>query len=148
MRLIFSIALSLALTAFAGAVFAQGADTTMARVDSNLTDQSITQAGGSVDLMYIMLENPDISALQDFCIGSCDVQFRIAYYTDGAKVGEGLLQVTQVTPVRNDNEPRFTLEHDGIYMTATGRTAEQFFDELREDLRREPDHIFSSRLGS
>jgi hypothetical protein len=98
--------------------------------------------------MYIMLEDPDISSLQNFCVGGCDVTFRITYYTDGDKVGEGILQVTQVISVRNDNEPKFTLEHDGIFMKATGRTAAQFFNELREDLRREPDQLFNGRLGS
>jgi len=138
-----AIALFVATTAFADKTA-----TTMPRVDDNVVNQTITQAGGFVDLIYVMSEDPDISALQNFCVGGCDVTFRITYHNESNKAGEGVLQAIQVTPVQGEALPEFTLVHQDILMRAEGKSAAEFFRELRKNLRRYPDNLFSSPFSS
>jgi hypothetical protein len=138
------------LTAFAtasimlaGTAFADGTATITPLTDSMVVDQSIQKAGGSVDLMYVMLEDPDVSALQNFCVGGCDVEFRIAYrLVEDDWVSE--LQVVSITPVQGENAPKLYLEDKAFIFPVKADNAAEFFSDLRQKVRLSPEVLFTT----
>ena len=139
------------LTAFAaisaliaGTAFADDTATITPLTDSMVVDQSIQKAGGSVDLMYVMLEDPDVSALQNFCVGGCDVEFRIAYRLfENEWVSE--LQAVSITPVRGENAPELYLEDKAFISPVRADNAAEFFSDLRQKVRSSPEVLFTIR---
>jgi len=136
----------IAFVFIAGAAFADETSKIEPRKDANVVDQSITQAGGSVDLMYVMLEDPDVSALQDFCVGGCDVEFRIAYRITGVKAA--LLQAVSITPVRDSAAPKLFLKDKAFVFPVEAVNTAEFFSELRKQVRRESGVLFRAFRGS
>lgn len=131
----------------AGTAFADETATITPLIDSMVVDQSIQKAGGSVDLMYVMLEDPDVSALQGFCVGGCDVTFRIAYRTEG-EASVAMLQAVSITPVRGEDAPELFLEDKAFLSPAKADNPAEFFSELRQNVRWHPEVLFSSNRPS
>jgi len=135
---------------FGGAALADNTPTiAQPRVDTNLTDQTISQVGGNVPLLYVMLEDPSVAALQNFCSGGCDITFDVVYPTDGAMMGEAVLQVTQVTPAQGERPRLRTRRAIGIdYRIIEENDPATFFAALRAGLKWRPNALFSEQTGS